>query len=59
MSENIKLEAIEKTILQIAVKRQVSELEKVAKKAASLGVETTNAVQHDLNVLKDLETKLL
>ena len=57
--ETINLEGVEKTILQIAVKRQISELEKVAKKAASLGVDTTRAVERDLNILKDLETKLL
>lgn len=59
MSETIKLESFEKAILQTAVKKQMSELEKVAKKAATLGVDTTRAVERDLNILKDLETKLL
>ncbi len=59
MTETIKFEPHEKLILQSAVTQQISQLEKLAKKAASLGVETTNAVQKDLNTLKDLETKLL
>lgn len=57
--ETIKLSQLEKTILQIALKRQMEELEKVSRKAITLGVDTTNAVQKDLNILKDLETKLL
>lgn len=58
-TEKIKLNNLEKTILQIAVKRQISELEKVGNKARLLGVDTTRAVERDMNVLKDLETKLL
>lgn len=58
-TENIKLTPPEKAVLQAAVKRQIGELEKVAKKAATLGVDTTRAVERDLNFLKDLETKLL
>lgn len=58
-TENIKLTSIEKTLLQIAVKRQMTELEKVSNKARYLGVDTTKAVQRDMDILKDLETKLL
>lgn len=58
-TEKIELNNLEKTILQIAVKRQISELEKVGNKARLLGVDTTRAVERDMNVLKDLETKLL
>lgn len=58
-TENIKLTPLEKSILQVAIKRQIGELDKVEKKAASLGVDTTKAIQRDMNVLKDLETKLL
>lgn len=59
MTDTIKLDPLEKTILQIAVKRQMEELQKVSKKARFLGVDTTRAVEKDLNILKDLETKLL
>ena len=60
MPENaIKLTIQEKAVLQSAVKKQMAELEKVSKKAASLGVDTTRAGERDLNFLKDLETKLL
>lgn len=58
-AEAVHFEPVEKTLLQIAVKRMMGDLEAVSKKAKSLGVETTKAVEHDLNILKDLETKLL
>lgn len=58
-TEKIELNHLEKTILQSAVKKQMVELEKVGKKAQTLGVDTTRAVERDINVLKDLETKLL
>ena len=58
-TQNIALTPQEKAILQIALKRQMEELDKVSKKAMTLGVDTTKAVEQDLNILKDLETKLL
>lgn len=59
MSEKIEFSTLEKTILQIAIKRQISELDKVSNKAKTLGVDTARAIERDMNVLKDLENKLL
>lgn len=55
----IEITDFEKTILSIAVKRHIEELEKVIRKVKFLGVDTTKAAMSDMNTLKDLETKLL
>lgn len=49
---------MECTILDIAVDHQISELQKVLKKAKYLGVDVTRATQTDVSVLEELKSKI-
>lgn len=54
----ISITALERVILDIALERHKSELEKVLKKARFLGVDVSKASARDLQTLADLKLKL-